>query len=130
VVVVVGGPEHVNRKLSALPLVLVLVHGVLKWLHHLVLKYVMLLHAAESSHDFLHWSRLDTFPGELSRYTSPASTSHLTPSMGLVHVHFHIGAVVVVLGIVPVVHRKATALLLRLVLVQAELKGLHHPLLL
>jgi hypothetical protein len=50
--------------------------------------------------------------------------------MGLVHVHFHIGAVVVVLGIVPVVHRKATALLLRLVLVQAELKGLHHPLLL
>jgi hypothetical protein len=98
VVVVVGGPEHVNRKLSALPLVLVLVHGVLKWLHHLVLKYVMLLHAAESSHDFLHWSRPRTFPGEFARNTSPASVSHSTLSMGLLHTRLHV--VVVVPGVV------------------------------
>ena len=91
-------PEHVNRKISALPLLLVLVHGVLKWLHHLLLKYVMLLHAAESSHDFLHWSRSRTFPGELARNTSPASVSHSTLWMALLHTRLHV--VVVVPGVV------------------------------
>ena len=58
------------------------VHGVLKWLHHPLLKYVMLLHPASSWHDFLHASRFGSFPGEDLRYTSPALVSHtvLTPT--------------------------------------------------
>ena len=46
---------------------LVLLHSVLKWLHHLLLKYVMLWHCALVSHVFLHCSRFETFPGEFFR---------------------------------------------------------------
>ena len=55
---------------------MVLVHDVLKWLHHPLLKYVILLHSASARHRLLHSSTLETLPGELSWYTSPALVSH------------------------------------------------------
>ena len=70
---------------------LVLLHGVLKWLHQPLLKYVMLSHAVESWHDFLHWSRLETFPGEFWRYTSPAFVSHSIREPISCHVRFASG---------------------------------------
>ena len=44
----------------ALSVTFVFVHAVLKWLHHLSAKNVMLLHLAASLHDFLHASRSET----------------------------------------------------------------------
>ena len=56
---------------------LVFVHGVVKWLHHLLLlKNVILLHSASSSHDFLHASMSFTTPDDLPRQTSPAPALH------------------------------------------------------
>ena len=70
-------PESaLNRYEVALLLLLVLLQNVLKWLHHPVPKYVMLWHPSVSSHDCLHCSRLEPFPGELCMYTSPAFVSH------------------------------------------------------
>ena len=43
---------------------LVLVHAVLKWLHHLSKKNVMLLHPGCFSHDFLHSSTLESLPDD------------------------------------------------------------------
>ena len=90
-----------HRETDAFLLRLVFVHGVLKRLHHLLLKYVKLWHAAKSSHDFLQASMLDTFPGELLMYTSPAFKSHWMPLMGALNVQV-VGAGVVP-GVVPVV---------------------------
>ena len=42
-------------------------HSVLKWLHHPLLKYVILLHSASSSHASWHASRLGSFPGDSSQ---------------------------------------------------------------
>ena len=42
-------------------------HSVLKWLHHPLLKYVILLHSASSSHASWHTSRLGSFPGDSPR---------------------------------------------------------------
>ena len=50
-----------NTREVALFFFLVLVHGVLKWLHHLLLKYETLWHPVVSSHNCLHSSRLGTF---------------------------------------------------------------------
>ena len=56
---------------------LVFVHVVVKWLHHLLLlKNVILLHSASSSHDFLHSSMSLTKPDDLPRQTSPAAALH------------------------------------------------------
>jgi len=57
--VVADDAAELNCIAIALLLLLVLVHAVLKWLHHLLLaKYVMLLHSGSSWHDCLHRSRL------------------------------------------------------------------------
>ena len=69
-------PDVSHRMETALLLRLWLVHGVLKWLHHPALKYVMLWHSNESSHDFLHSSMLGSFPGDFVMYFSPALVSH------------------------------------------------------
>ena len=61
----------------ALLFVLVRVHAVLKWLHPPRVKYVMLWQPASASHDCWHAARLDTFPGDSCRYTSPAVGSHM-----------------------------------------------------
>ena len=87
VLLVEVGPESaISLKEAAFFDFLVLVHDVLKWLHHPLLKYVMLWHSAEFWHDCLHWSKLEPFPGELSRYFSPASVSHTTPTATSPHV--------------------------------------------
>ena len=65
-----------NRIEIALPSAFVFVHSVLKWLHHPLLKNVMLLHAAASSQDFLHASSSDTCFDDAPRYISPAPASH------------------------------------------------------
>ena len=46
---------------------LVFVQSVLKWLHHPLLKKVMLLHFGSSSHDFLHAAMSETLPGDWLR---------------------------------------------------------------
>ena len=51
----------------ALLVTFVFVHSVLKWLHHPLLKNVMLLHPESSSHDFLHAARSETLPGDWLR---------------------------------------------------------------
>merc|ERR1712113_206245 len=66
----------VNRSTTALFLLFVLVHGVLKRLHHPLWKNVMLLHIASSWHAVLHCSIVDPFPGDVSMYSSPAPSSH------------------------------------------------------
>ena len=77
--VVSAGVQGVaNRSTIALPLFLVLVHGVLKCAHHFVLKYVTLRHPAAYSHDFLHCSRLEAITDDFFRGTSPAPWLHLT----------------------------------------------------
>ena len=43
------------------------VQPVLKWLHHPLLKNVMLLHPASFSHDFWHAARSETLPGDWLR---------------------------------------------------------------
>merc|ERR1719174_2338405 len=101
-------------------LVLVLLQSVLKWLHHPLGKYVMLLHAASFWHDCLHRSRLDCCPDDCPRYFSPAPMSHIVLSPRDVHVP---GA-----RVVPERFCIATAPLLVLVLLQSVLKWLHHPL--
>ena len=53
-----------NRMEIALVNRLVLVHAVLKWLHHLSTKNVMLLHPASSTQELLHAARLETLPGD------------------------------------------------------------------
>ena len=65
----------VNRWTTAPRVCLMLLHGVLKWLHHPLLKNVMLWHAASAWHDVLHSSRLGSFPGDVGRYFSPAFAS-------------------------------------------------------
>ena len=89
-VVVLAEPEPVadNRSETALFLLLVLAHDVLKWLHHLLLKYVILWHFASFSHDFWHASRLETLPGDVSRYTSPLSWSHAVEEPTSTHAFF------------------------------------------
>ena len=56
-----------KRMAIALFVVLVFVHSVLKWLHHPLLKNVMLLHFGSSSHDFLHAAMSETLPGDWLR---------------------------------------------------------------
>ena len=57
--------------------VLVFVHVVVKWLHQLLLlKNVILLHSASSSHDFLHSSMSLTKLDDLPKKTSPAPALH------------------------------------------------------
>ena len=61
-------PEAVvNRMAIALLANLVFVQSVLKWLHHPLLKNVMLLHFGSSSHDFLHAVMSETLPGDWLR---------------------------------------------------------------
>ena len=63
--VVFGGTvvlTSLNRMAIASLTNLVFVHAVAKWLHHVLLKYVMLWQAAVASHDVWHASRLATFP--------------------------------------------------------------------
>ena len=61
--------REVNRMASALSLLLVLLHAVLKWLHHPLAKYVMLWHAGSvaSWHDCLHCSRLERCADDCAR---------------------------------------------------------------
>ena len=47
------------------------VQPVLKWLHHLLAKYVMDTHVVVSSQDFLHAASLATKPDEAATYFSP-----------------------------------------------------------
>ena len=56
----------------------VLVHGVLKWLHHPLLKNAILLHSESFRYKLWHSFTLVTLPGERSMYTSPLSVSHIT----------------------------------------------------
>ena len=66
-----------SRQLAtAFPIVLILSHGVVKWLHHPFWKNVMLLHSAAASHDALHSSMFEFLPGEPLSYISPALVSH------------------------------------------------------
>jgi len=117
-----------SRNTTALLFPLVLVHGVLKWLHHLLLKYVMLLHAGAFSHDVLHCSRLETFPGEFARYASPAPPSHATFEPAEFHVGLTPEGAATVVGFMVVamldfaLSRITTALLFALVLVHGVLK--------
>ena len=64
---VVEAEAEINCIATALPLLLVLVHTVLKWLHHPLAKYVMLLHAGSSWHDCLHCSRLERCADDCAR---------------------------------------------------------------
>ena len=68
--------DSTKRSEYALPFRLTLVHGVLKWLQYPLVKNVMLRHVVDALHNFLHSSMSETFPGDESRYTSPASVSH------------------------------------------------------
>ena len=77
---------------TALLLILWCVHGVLKWLHHPVLRYVMLWHSTEFSHDFLHCSMSVTLTGEFSMYSSPALVSHSILEPTSSHVPRFLGA--------------------------------------
>ena len=91
----------VNRSTTALPLFLVLVHGVLKCAHHPVLKYVILRHPCASSQDFLHCSRLEAITDDAFRGTSPAPWLHLAFWVFWPHTpHLLGGAVVVVTAVV------------------------------
>ena len=54
----------------------VLLQSVLKWLHHPLAKYVMLVHAASFWHDCLHRSRLACCPDDCPRYFSPPAKLH------------------------------------------------------
>ena len=65
-----------NRLETALLSAFVFVHSVLKWLHHPLLKKVMLRHAAASSQDFLHAFSSDTCFDDAPRYFSPEPASH------------------------------------------------------
>ena len=53
-----------NRKEITLLDDFVFVHPVLKWLHHPLVKNVMLLQPASFSHDFLHAAMSATFPDD------------------------------------------------------------------
>ena len=65
---------------------LIFVHVVVKWLHHLLLlKNVILLHSASSSHDFLHSSMSLTKLDDLPKKTSPAPALHSVFEPRLVH---------------------------------------------
>ena len=77
-----------NRMEIALLSSFVFVHSVLKWLHHPLLKKVMLLHAAASSQDFLHASMFDTFFDDVDRYFSPERASHALFANLVAHVNF------------------------------------------
>ena len=78
-VAVEGDPcAAINPNTTPLLLHLVLLHDVLKWLHHPFCKYVILWQSVVASHDCLHFSRLEPFPGEFCMYTSPAFVSHAT----------------------------------------------------
>ena len=54
---------------------LTVAHDVLKWLHHDVVKYEMLLHSWLSIHACLQSSRFEFLPGDDCKYTSPLSGS-------------------------------------------------------
>ena len=90
------------------------------------------------SHDFLHWSRFESFPGDCVRYTSPAFVSHCPLARTWTHIGVEPETVVeaeAVLEAGPVVepetgtNRNAVAFFCDLTLVHAVLKWLHHPLL-
>ena len=49
----------------------VFVHSVLKWLHHLLLKYVTLLQAVACLHDSIHFVRVAAWLEEARNATSP-----------------------------------------------------------
>ena len=104
---------------------LVLMHDVLKWLHHPLLKNTMLLHPTSAWHNILHSSTLDTFPGELFRYTSPAFVSQTTFLPTCTHLR---GVRAVVCISTSELNRSDIAFRFDLVLVHAVLKWLHHPL--
>ena len=60
-----GGVETpLNRRAIACFTRLVWVHGVLKWLHQVLLKNVILSQPVVSWHDSLHFSTLGSFPGD------------------------------------------------------------------
>ena len=86
-VVAVEPETALNRNDVALPH-FILLHVVLNRLHHLLLKYVILWHFASFSHDFWHASRLETLPGDVSRYTSPLSWSHAVEEPTSTHAFF------------------------------------------
>ena len=102
-VVCAGVQAVANRSTTALPLFLVLVHGVLKCAHHPVAKYVILRHPAASSQDFLHCSRLETITDDFFRATSPAAWLHLALVLPCSHVHLSFDVVVVVVVVVVVI---------------------------
>ena len=102
--VVSAGVQGVaNRSTIALPLFLVLVHGVLKCAHHFVLKYVTLRHPAVSSHDFLHSCRLEAITDDAFRGTSPAPWLHLEFGVAGPHPQLAGGSVVVAMVVVAMV---------------------------
>ena len=75
--VVVAAVDGLNNlKDSAFPSRTVFLHGVLKKLHHPLLKYVILLHFRLATHFAWHACRVGSFPGDDEMYTSPASVSH------------------------------------------------------
>ena len=80
--VVVPEPWHAT---TVILFFLVLVHDVLKWEHHPLLKNVMLLHPGVSSHDSLHFSMLATLLEDRFSITSPARVSHWTPARAAFH---------------------------------------------
>ena len=65
-----------NRNAKTMLFFLSLMHDVLICLHVLSRKYAMPWHPDAFLHDFLHSSRLQSFPGELFKYASPALSSH------------------------------------------------------
>ena len=64
------------------------VHEVLKWLHQRLFRNVMLLHLRSLWQESLHFSMLETLPGDDSRYVSPALPSHSTLKPTSTHVRF------------------------------------------
>ena len=94
---------------TALFALLVFIHEVLKWLHHPLLKYVMLWHPAVVRHDCLHCSRPKPLPGDSCMYFSPAPVSHETLEASDIQTRFAVvvGAAVVVIGAAAVVVRYA-----------------------
>merc|ERR1712048_1340270 len=88
----------------------------------------MLLQFAEALHDAWHSSRLGSFPGDPTSYTSPALVSHTSPEPTLHHTRSFLSDAVVVVA-EAVSSLKDVALLFVLVLVHIVRKWLHHPLL-
>ena len=79
-------PVAVHRMDIALFMRVVFVHVVLKKLHHVLLKNVMLWHSGSASHFCWHISSEESLPGDCWRYVSPFCVSHSRWSPTSVHV--------------------------------------------